>query len=221
MCCFRIFQLTALVVKGPSELQPVLTASLNGAAISHEKMNGAVACVQDFVRHPLFTQRNFFSETWSSMLNTAITAADIVRNSSKVDPWGAIGVEGGPVVADLKPCRGKIVSRRKAVEDTRERWFGAGTVASSAVGEAAPLTTVHISDVVEVGDVQYVEEHAKFGLCCCIRSSPGKNKRRRLPVSPVSYKKNIFLLKVRLLAALPLKLLLKSDLRSRCEKKWS
>ena len=166
MSCFQIFQLTALVVKGPSELHPVFTVSLNGAAISHEQVKGAVACVQDFVRHPLFTQRNFFSETGISMLNTAVTAADAVRISSKFDPWGAIGVEAGPVIVDLKSCREEIVSRAKAVKDTRERWFGADTVASSAVGEAAPRTTVRISDFVEVGDVQYVEEHEKLGLPC-------------------------------------------------------
>ena len=99
----------------------------------------AVACVQDFVRHPLFTQRYFFSETGVSILNAAVTAADAVQNSAKFDPWGAIGVEAGPVIADLKSCREKIVSRRKAVRDTRERWFSAEIVASSAVGLFAVL----------------------------------------------------------------------------------
>ena len=131
MCCFQIFQLTALVVKDPSQ-------SLNGVAIDHEKVKGAMACVQDFVRHPLFTQRNFFSETGISMLNTAVTAADAVRDNAKFDPWGAIGVEADPVIADLKSCRSRIVSRRKAVRDTRERWISAETVAPSAVGETAP-----------------------------------------------------------------------------------
>ena len=84
------------------------------------------------------------------------------------------------------------MSRRKALKDTRERWLGADTVASSAVVEAAPRTTVHISDVVEVGDVQYVEEHDKFGLPCCSRSSPGKSEKQRLPVSPVVAKKKQF-----------------------------
>ena len=65
------------------------------------------------------------------------------------------------------------------MKDTRERWFGAETVASKAVGETAPGTTVRISDVVEVGDVRYVEEHEKLGLPCCSRSasSSGKSKR--------------------------------------------
>ena len=193
LCCFQIFQLTALVVKRPSELHPVFTVSFDGVSISHAKVEGAVACVQDFGRHPLFTQRNFFSETGISMLNTAVTAADAVRHSSKFDPWGAIGVEAGPVVADLKSCREKVVPRRKAFRDTRECWFCAETIASSAVGEAAPRTTVRVSFVVEVRDKKYVEEHDKLGLPCCSPSSLGKSKKMRVPVSPiVANKKTIF-----------------------------
>ena len=172
------------MVKGPSELHPVFTVSLDGVAIEHEKVKGAVACVQDFVRHPLFTQRSFFSETGISMLNTAVTAADTVRNSSGFDPWGAINVSAGPVIADSKSCREKIMSQWKAVKDTRERWFSSETVASSAVGESARRTSVRISDVVKVGDVQYAAEHEKLGLPCCSRSSPGKSKKRQASVSP-------------------------------------
>ena len=192
MFLFLIFQLTALEVKGPSELHLVFTVSLNGVAIDHEHVKGAVACVQDFVRRPLFTKRNYFSETGISMLNTAVTAADAVPKSAKFDPWGAIGVEAGPVFSDLKSCPEKLVSRKKPVRDTRERWFSAETVASSAVGETAPRRTFRISDVVEVEDVQYVEEHEKLGLPCCSQSSPGKSKKRRAPVSPGVTKKTVF-----------------------------
>ena len=163
------------------------------------------------MRNPLFTQRNFFSETGINMLNAAVTAADVVRHSSEFDPWGEIRLEASPVIADLKSCQEKIVSRRKAVKDTRERWFGAETLASSAVGEAASRTTLRISYVAEVGDVQYVEELIKLGLPCCSRSvsSPGKSKRRRVPVGAVAAKKKKFLLRVLLIAVLHLKLLLR------------
>ena len=126
------------MVRGPSELHPVFTVSLDGVAIGHEKVKGAVACVQDFVRHPSFTQRSFFSDTGISMPKIAVTAADAVRNGDRFNPWGAIDVEAGRVIADLKSCREKILSQRKAVKDTRQRWFNAETVASSAVGERAP-----------------------------------------------------------------------------------
>ena len=131
------------------------------------------------------------------MLNTAVTAADAVRNSARFDRWGAIDVEAGPVVADLKSCREKVMSQRKAMKDTRERWFSAETVASSGVGESAPRTTVCISDVVEVRGLQYVAEHEKLGLPCYSRStsSPGKSKKRRAPVSPGFTKKTVFCFK--------------------------
>ena len=183
------------MVKGPSEVHPVFTVSLDGVAIDHEKVKGAVACVQDFVRHPSFTQRSFFSDTGIGMLNNAVTAADAVQNSDRFNPWGAIDVEAGPVIADLKSCREKILSQRKAVKDTRERWFSAENVASSALGESAPRTTVRISDVVEVGDVQYVAEHEKLGPPCCSRSRPGMGKKRQSSASHgVVKKKTIFCL---------------------------
>ena len=120
---------------------------------------------------------------------------------------------------DLNSSRGKVVLRRKAVKDTRERWFGTETVASSAVGEAAPRTIFRISDVA-VGDVQYVEEHNKLGLPWCSQSltSPGKSEKKLVPVSPV-LAKNSSLLKVRLLAILHLKLPSRKFLRSRAQEK--
>ena len=168
VCCFQVFQLTALVMMGPSELHPVFTVSLNGVAVSHEEMNGPVVSVQDFVRLPLFTQRNFFSDTGTTMLNTAVAATDAVRHSSEFEPWGAIGVGADPMIADLKSCQMKVVLRGKAVKDTRERWFGAKTVASPTVGEVAPCTTVRISDVVEMGDNQYIKEHNELGLLVAV-----------------------------------------------------
>ena len=112
-------------MRRPSELHPVFAVSLDGVAINHDKVNGAVACVQFFVRLPLFTQKNFFSDTGISISSTAFAAADAVRHSSKVDPWGVIGVEVGPVIANLKSFREKVVLRNMTVKVRRERWFGA------------------------------------------------------------------------------------------------
>ena len=178
------------MVRVPSKLHAVFTVSLNGVAISHEKVNGAVACVQDFVQNPLITQTNLLSATGIRMFSTSVTAADALRHSSEFDPWGAIGIEVGSVIADLRSCLKKVVLRRKAFKDTRERWFRVETVASSA----ASSSTVRISDVVEVENVEYVKEQDKRGLHCCSRSlsSPGKSEKRQVPVSPVAGKKTIF-----------------------------
>ena len=88
--------------------------------------------------------------------------------------------EAGFVIVDLKSCQEKVVLRRKTVKDTRERWFGAETVASSAAGEAALRTTIRVSDVVEVVGAQYIDQQQKLGLLCCGRSvsSPGKKVKR-------------------------------------------
>ena len=58
------------------------------------------------------------------MLNTAIGAAASAANA----------VGAGPVIADFKSCREKVVLRRKAVKYTWDRWFDAEIVASSVVG---------------------------------------------------------------------------------------
>ena len=152
--CPQVFQLTHLVVRGPFEVDPVFNVSLVGVTINYEKVNGAVACAQEFVRIPPITQRKFFSETGFSMLTTAVAAADAVRHSSEFDPWRAIGMEVAPLIGDLKSCREKVVLRRKTIKDTWKRWFGAETVASSTVSENSHRTTVRISVVVKVADVR-------------------------------------------------------------------
>ena len=75
---------------------------------------------------------------------------------------------------------------------------------------------VRISDFVEMGCIQYVEEHKKLGLPCCSPSlsSPGKRKTRRVPVSPVAAEKLNCLLQ----AILHLKLLSRRALRIRVQK---
>ena len=65
-------------MRHPSKSYPTFTVSFNGNVIGHKEERGEVACVQDFVRNPLFTQRNIFSETGISRLDTAVAAAAAV-----------------------------------------------------------------------------------------------------------------------------------------------
>ena len=106
-------------------------------------------------------------------------------------------------------CRSKSLSRESfiAEETTRERWFGADSVASSVVSEAAPRTTVHISDAVEADDVQFVDEHHRFRLPCCSWSmlSPRKGKRSGSQLV-LRHQRNSFKLHVRVLVVLHPKL---------------
>ena len=123
------------------------------------------------------------------MLNNAVTAADAVRNNSHFDPWGAIGVGAGPVNIDLKSCHQKVLSQRKAMKSTRERWFSGETVASSAVGESAPKTTVRISDMVEVGDVHMWLSMKNSDSHVAVDQVPGRAKKGSHPQVLVSQKK--------------------------------
>ena len=173
------------MVKGPLQPHPISTGSLDGVAIDHEKVKRAVSCVQDFCRHLLFTQRNFFSETGISMLNTADAAEKAFQHSSKFDPWRAIELETGAVFSDLQSCQKKVFLWRKTLKDVRERWFGADSAAASTIVETGPRTTVRFSHVVELGGVQFFDGHHKLGHRCCRRSvsSPREAGTRRVPVS--------------------------------------
>ena len=126
------------------------------------------------------------------MLNTALASADAVQHNSESDPWRAVGMEAGPVTADLKAFRDQILLRRKTIKDTRGCWFGADIVALLVAGEVAPHTIDRISSFVEVGDIQFIDKHHKLRLVCCSRSvsSPVRGKKRRAPASPVISKKH-------------------------------
>ena len=58
---FQVFQLTALVMRGPATRSHNFIFSYDRVAIREEEVRGVLLCVQDFVRSPHFTQRRFFS----------------------------------------------------------------------------------------------------------------------------------------------------------------
>ena len=118
----------------------------------------------------------------------------------------------GPIIADPRACCEKVLLQRKT---TRKRWFGADSVASSVVSEAAPRTTVRISDVVEAEDVQFVEEHHRFRLPCCSWSmlSPRKGKRSGSQLV-LRHQRNSFKSQVRVLVVLHSKLPWRKVLRT-------
>ena len=72
--------------------------------------------------------------------------------------------------------------RRKDARDTSERWFGVARVTSSVVGESLGQQAVRISNVAEVGQVEYLPQSVSsvptpstsFGI-----KSPGKGKQKK------------------------------------------
>ena len=130
------------------------------------------------------------------MLLSAVNVAGSVCEDSVFDPWTVISTEGcAAVVAGLKRAYDVVVVRRKDARDTSERWFGVASVASSVVGESSGQQAVRISNVVEVGQVEYLSQSVSsvpvpstsFGI-----KSPGKGKQKRIETPAKSVMKRRF-----------------------------
>ena len=108
------------MVRGPSVSQSTFTVSLNGTAVDHEEVKRAVACVQDFVRNPLFTQRNIFSQAETNIMNTPVAAADSLLLNANFplteSSWGGI---------TPSTCQFEVLSRDTfAAEEDSWRYAG-------------------------------------------------------------------------------------------------
>ena len=54
--------------------------------------------------------------------------------------------------------------RRNISKESRERWFDVDSVASFLVGQGTVRGGVRISNIVEVGDVRYLDDSHNIGL---------------------------------------------------------
>ena len=108
-----------------------------------------------------------------------------MRDQSTCEPWASVLPDGHEaILVDLKKAYDVVVVRRKDARDTSERWFGVRSVESSEVGESSGRAGVRISNVVEVGQVEYLSGsvHARDQACSSTTvspRSPGKGKRKR------------------------------------------
>ena len=86
------------------------------------------------------------------------------------------------VVSDLRRAYDVVLVRRKEARDTFERWSGVSSVASSAVGESSGQPAVRISNVVEVGQVEYLPQSVsatQMPSTSFAVKSPGKGKQKK------------------------------------------
>ena len=117
------------------------------------------------------------------MLLSAVDVAGSVCEDSVYDLWAVICPEGYAAVAsDLGKAYDVVVVRRKEARDTSERWFGVASVASSAVGESSGQQSVRISNVVEVGQVEYLPQSVsaiKVPSTSFAIKSPGKGRQKK------------------------------------------
>ena len=122
------------------------------------------------------------------MFLSAVKVAGSVCEDSVYDPWTVISPEGyAAVVADQKGAYDVVEVRRKEARDTSERWFAVASVASSAVGESSSPQGVRISNVVEVGQVEYSPQSVSAiqapSTSFTVRN-PGNGSRRKVGRPP-------------------------------------
>ena len=131
--------MTTLFQRGPVEEIPRFELNLDRVTISRRPIDSAICCcVQSYVRNPLFTQWDFFTDNGISMLLSAVNIAGRVCEDFIYDPWNLILPEGyTAAVNDLKEAYDVVVTHRKDARDTSERWFGVASVESSVVGESS------------------------------------------------------------------------------------
>ena len=175
--------MTAIFQRGPAEEIPRFHLNLDRVTIDRRSIDSVICCVQSFVRDPLFTQRDFFTDSGIALLLSAVNVAGSVCEDSVYDPWAVISPEGyAAVVSDIKRAYEVVVVRRKDARDTSERWFGVASVASSAVGDSSGQQAVRISNVVEVGQVEYLPQSVfltQVPSTSFAIENPGKGKQKR------------------------------------------
>ena len=175
--------MTTLFQRGAAEEISRFQLNLDRVTIDRRSIDSAIWFLQSFVRDPLLTQQDFFTDNGISMLLSAVNVAGSVCEDFVHDPWTVILPEGyAAVVADLKGAYDVVVVRRKDARDTSERWFGVAIVESSVIGESSGQQAVRTSNVVEIEQVEYLLQSVStmqapstsFGV-----KSPGKRKQKK------------------------------------------
>ena len=100
-----MFQLTALIVRGPVTSGERFTINLDCVMIHGDEVRGALLCVQVLVRSPHFTQRNFFSDSGIAMLAGSAAICDSITSSAVFEPWSHVETTSrSQVVAEVCAC---------------------------------------------------------------------------------------------------------------------
>ena len=153
---FQVFQLIALIVRGPVTCGGQFIINLNGVMICEDEVHSAILCVQDFIRRPHFTQRNFFSDSGIAMLAESAAISDKITHSAVFEPWSHVeSTSRSQVVVDVCGCVNESLDRRRLVKDSQEQWYAVGGIRSSSE-DSTSRSGVRISNVVEEGRVEYL-----------------------------------------------------------------
>ena len=120
--------------------------------ICEDEVQSAILCVQDFVRSPHFTQRNFFSGSGIAMLAESAANSDRITHSAVFEPWGHVeATSRSQVVVDVCGCLNEALDRRRLVKDSQEQWYAVGGIRPSSE-DSTSRSGVRISSIVEEGE---------------------------------------------------------------------
>ena len=184
----QVFQLTALIVRGPVTYGRRFVISLDRVMICEDGVKSAILCVQDFVRSSHFTQRSFFSDSGIAMLTESAAVSDRITHSVVFEPWSHVETTSpSQVVAEVCGCVSEALDRRRMLNDSQEQWYAVGGIRPSSEGSTS-RSGVRSSSVVEEGRVEYVPvktPSASVPGPSNLRVSSGKFRKRSISRSPV------------------------------------
>ena len=149
--------------------------------ICEDEEHSAILCVQDFVRSPHFTQRNFLSDSGIAMLAESAALSDRITHSAVFEPWSHVETTyRSQVVVDVSGCVNENLDRRRVVKDSQEQWYSVGGIKPSTE-DSTSRSGVRISDIVEEERVEYVPVRVPSPIApgpSNLRVSSGKFKIR-------------------------------------------
>ena len=185
---FQIFQLTALIVRGPVTCGGLFINNLHRVMICEDEVHSANLCVQEFTRSPHLTQRNFLSDSGIAMLAESAAISDRITHSAVFEPWSHVETTSrSQVVADVCGCVNEALYWRMVIKDSQEQWYAVGGIRPSSE-DSASRSGVSISNIVEEGRVEYVPVRVPSFISpgpSNLRVSSGKSKKRTISPSPV------------------------------------
>ena len=184
----QVFQLTALIVRGPVTCGGRFIINLDRVMICKDEVQSAIPCVQDFVRSPHFTQRSFFSDSGIAMLTESAAISDRITHSAVFEPWSHMETTSrSQVVNDVCGRVSEALDRRRMLKDSQEQWYAVGGIRPSSE-DSTSRSCVRISNVVEEGRVEYVPVRAPSASIpgpSNLRVFSGKFRKRGISRSPV------------------------------------
>ena len=185
---FQVFQLTALILRGPVTCGERFIINLDRVMICEDEVQSAILCEQDFVKSPHFTQWSFFSDSGIAMLTDSTAISDRITNSAVFEPSSHVETAfRSQVVADVCGCVSEVLDRRRMLKDSQEQWYAVGGIRPSSEVSTS-RSGVRISNVVEEGRVEYVPVRAPSASVpgpSNLRVSSGKFRKRSISRSPV------------------------------------